>query len=213
MLWLVVSALFVGLVNGHASLDEPPGRSTMWRYGFDTPVNDEDMELFCGGITRLWKINKGKCGICGDAWDLPEPRPNEDGGKYGNGIVVRTYKEGQEFTARINIIANHRGYFEFKLCPVRPGVKVDQDCLDKHPVPLADGSGNRYILRNAKGFLDIQLKLPKGLKCERCVLQWHWKAGKKKLFAQSLKITTKYVCCYNKPLSNCTNLYSLGDVF
>ncbi|KFM75238.1 hypothetical protein X975_07658, partial [Stegodyphus mimosarum] len=53
MLWLVVSALFVGLVKGHASLDEPPGRSTMWRYGFDTPVNDEDMELFCGGITRF----------------------------------------------------------------------------------------------------------------------------------------------------------------
>ncbi|GFX66790.1 chitin-binding type-4 domain-containing protein [Trichonephila clavipes] len=127
---------------------------------------------------KLWKINKGKCGICGDAWDLPEPRPNEDGGKYGKGIVVRTYKAGQEFTSTVFIVANHEGYFEFKLCPVKPGVKIDQDCLDQHPVGLADGSGNRYILkRGIKGNLDIKLKLPNGLKCDRCVLQYHWKAA------------------------------------
>ncbi|GFQ82700.1 chitin-binding type-4 domain-containing protein [Trichonephila clavata] len=170
--------LCFGLVWGHAALYEPPGRSSMWRFGFKTPVNDDDAELYCGGITKLWKINKGKCGICGDAWDLPEPRPNEDGGKYGKGIVVRTYKAGQEFTSTVFIVANHEGYFEFKLCPVKPGVKIDQNCLDQHPVGLADGSGNRYILkRGIKGNLDIKLKLPNGLKCDRCVLQYHWKAA------------------------------------
>ncbi|PRD25827.1 UNVERIFIED_CONTAM: hypothetical protein NCL1_39778 [Trichonephila clavipes] len=137
-----------------------------------------DLNPNFGVREKLWKINKGKCGICGDAWDLPEPRPNEDGGKYGKGIVVRTYKAGQEFTSTVFIVANHEGYFEFKLCPVKPGVKIDQDCLDQHPVGLADGSGNRYILkRGIKGNLDIKLKLPNGLKCDRCVLQYHWKAG------------------------------------
>ncbi|GFY71506.1 chitin-binding type-4 domain-containing protein [Trichonephila inaurata madagascariensis] len=151
---LILLPLCFGLVWGHAALYEPPGRSSMWRFGFKTPVNDDDAELYCGGITKLWKINKGKCGICGDAWDLPEPRPNEDGGKYGKGIVVRTYKAGQEFTSTV-------------------------DCfLDQHPVGLADGSGNRYFLkRGIKGNLDIKLKLPNGLKCDRCVLQYHWKAA------------------------------------
>jgi len=36
-------------VNGHARLLEPPGRSSMWRFGFGTPVNYNDNQLFCGG--------------------------------------------------------------------------------------------------------------------------------------------------------------------
>ncbi|GBN50324.1 hypothetical protein AVEN_71541-1 [Araneus ventricosus] len=175
---LLLPLCFFGLSWGHAALYEPPGRSSAWRFGFKTPINDDDAEIYCGGITKLWQINKGKCGICGDAWDLPEPRPNEDGGKYGKGVVVRTYKAGQEFKATVFIVANHEGYFEFKLCPVKPGVKVDQDCLDKHPVALADGSGYRYTLkRGIKGNLDLKLRLPDGLKCDRCVLQYHWKAA------------------------------------
>ncbi|KFM62296.1 hypothetical protein X975_04030, partial [Stegodyphus mimosarum] len=177
MLRLIVAGLLLGFVKSHGSLDEPPGRSTMWRYGFETPVNVDDIELFCGGITRLWQVNKGKCGVCGDPWDLPEPRPNEDGGKYGKGIIVRTYKEGQEFTAIVKIVANHLGHFEFKLCPVQEGIKVDQDCFDKHPIALADGSGYNYNLGKQKGFVKVHLRLPKGLKCERCVFQWHWRAG------------------------------------
>ncbi|KAG8198470.1 hypothetical protein JTE90_022200 [Oedothorax gibbosus] len=175
---LLVFPLCIGLVLGHASLYEPPGRSSMWRFGFKTPRNDDDMELFCGGITKLWEINQGKCGICGDAWDVPEPRPNEDGGKFGKGIVVRTYKSGQEIKVTLNMVANHEGWFEFKLCPVEKGVVPDQACLDKHPVPLADGSGTRYTLKlDKKGLMDLKLRLPEGLKCERCVLQWHWKCA------------------------------------
>lgn len=59
MLWFLVSALCVGYVWGHAALYEPPGRSSMWRFGFDTPRNDDDVELYCGGITvrKLFKIS------------------------------------------------------------------------------------------------------------------------------------------------------------
>ena len=135
-------------------------------------------------MQKLWDENNGKCGICGDAWDLPEPRPNEDGGIYGKGIIVRTYKAGQEITAKINVIANHFGYFEFKLCPVQEGVKVDQECLDKHPIPLADEPGYRWDLGTRKGMVEVKLRLPKGLTCDRCVFQWHWKCGKFNIFEQ-----------------------------
>ena len=47
---LLVVFLECSLVDGHAKMTEPPMRSSMWRFGFDTPVNYDDNELFCGGI-------------------------------------------------------------------------------------------------------------------------------------------------------------------
>ena len=44
----------------------------MWRYGFKNPPNFNDHELYCGGFTRLWQTNRGKCGICGDPYDEPQ---------------------------------------------------------------------------------------------------------------------------------------------
>ncbi|GBL98540.1 hypothetical protein AVEN_111650-1 [Araneus ventricosus] len=79
----------------HARLMEPPSRSSMWRHGYDTPKNYDDDGLYCGGMHTQWKMNGGKCGVCGDPWHLDVPRPNENGGKFGNGIIVRTYKPGQ----------------------------------------------------------------------------------------------------------------------
>jgi len=38
------------LSSGHGNLVDPPGRSSAWRFGFDTPKNYQDMELFCGGF-------------------------------------------------------------------------------------------------------------------------------------------------------------------
>ena len=60
--------------QGHGRLIEPPSRSTMWRYGFSTPPNYNDHESYCGGFTRQWQTNGGKCGICGDPWDEKEVR-------------------------------------------------------------------------------------------------------------------------------------------
>ncbi len=47
MLLLVVA---VASVYGHGRLLEPPSRASAWRAGFDTPVNWDDNELFCGGF-------------------------------------------------------------------------------------------------------------------------------------------------------------------
>jgi hypothetical protein len=38
--------------------------------------------------------NGGKCGICGDAYNLPQ-RPHEAPGKFATGIIVRSYVPGQ----------------------------------------------------------------------------------------------------------------------
>lgn len=44
-------------VKGHGRLMEPVGRSSAWRKGYDTPVNYNDNELFCGGFdVRTKKI-------------------------------------------------------------------------------------------------------------------------------------------------------------
>ena len=39
--------------------------------------------------------NEGKCGVCGDPWHEEQPRENEHGGKYGNGVIGRRYVMGQ----------------------------------------------------------------------------------------------------------------------
>ncbi|CAG5131627.1 unnamed protein product [Candidula unifasciata] len=36
--------------TAHGRLWEPPSRSSMWRRGWDTPANYNDMQLFCGGF-------------------------------------------------------------------------------------------------------------------------------------------------------------------
>ncbi|CAL1265993.1 unnamed protein product [Larinioides sclopetarius] len=164
-------------VQGHGRLLEPPSRSSMWRFGYDTPSNYNDNELFCGGIYVQTVINRGKCGVCGDAYHLKQPRPNEAGGKYGLGIIVRNYTVGQVINARIDLTANHLGYFEFKICPNNNTKKiVEQSCLDKYLLQLADGSGTRFYVKPwYLGLTDIKLQLPKELTCSQCVLQWQYR--------------------------------------
>lgn len=69
LMLLIVNLLVIGKVSAHGRLIEPPSRASMWRYGFDTPHDYNDHECYCGGFTRQWQRNKGKCGICGDPWD------------------------------------------------------------------------------------------------------------------------------------------------
>ena len=47
---LVFATLFM-TVESHGRLIEPPSRSTMWRFGFDTPPNYNDNQLNCGGFS------------------------------------------------------------------------------------------------------------------------------------------------------------------
>ena len=54
--------------------------------------------------------------MCGDPWD--GVRENEAGGRYANGIISAEYQEGQVIEIVVDVTANHRGWFEFNVCPV-----------------------------------------------------------------------------------------------
>ncbi|XP_023332921.1 uncharacterized protein LOC111704804 [Eurytemora carolleeae] len=178
MLRLTLLLMWVGVeVNGHGRLIEPPSRSTMWRYGFDSPANYNDHELYCGGYTRQWQTNGGKCGICGDPWDSPQPRANEAGGKYGNGIITRSYRKNSNIKVKIELTANHMGHFEFRLCPTNSKVNdASQSCLDQYILRRVSG-GPDYYPGPGNRIFEIIYQLPKDLTCTQCVFQWRYIAG------------------------------------
>ena len=68
-----------------------------------------------------------------DAFNAEEPRPNEAGGEFATGVIVKTYEQGKVIDVAVKITANHLGYFLFKLCPNNDVRKeATQECLDEH---------------------------------------------------------------------------------
>ena len=54
---MIVYLLTCNMIQGHARLIEPAGRSTAFRYGFDTPANYNDNQLFCGGVPVSYSLS------------------------------------------------------------------------------------------------------------------------------------------------------------
>jgi hypothetical protein len=67
----------VANVNAHGRLNNPPGRSSAWRFGYNTPINYDDNGLNCGGRHQtysylsllnlrilFWIIELAKISIC-----------------------------------------------------------------------------------------------------------------------------------------------------
>lgn len=176
---ILAAATFLFVVTdvckGHGRLYEPPSRASAWRFGFNTPKDYNDNEGFCGGFSHQYQTQGGKCGICGDAWDQ-SPRAHEVGGLYATGLIVRHYQEGQVLNITVDITANHLGHFEIRICP-DPEIEATQECLDKHRLSLADGSGEDFNISSEVGLYTMFVQLPPGLTCEHCVLQWRYVAG------------------------------------
>ncbi|KAG8228483.1 hypothetical protein J437_LFUL009348 [Ladona fulva] len=130
-------------------------------------------------INRQWNFNDGRCGLCGDDYALPRPRPYENMGARSRGIVVEAYEEGAVIPVVATITASHKGYFMFNMCPLKNDLEwEEEECFAKYPLELADGSGYRYYLQTwDTGNYPMKLKLPEGLTCDRCVLRWHYVAG------------------------------------
>jgi len=165
--------------QGHGRLIEPPSRSSMWRFGYKTPKHYEDNQLFCGGVGVQYGQNDGKCGVCGDAWN--GPRDHEPGGKYATGTIVRSYQVGQTINVTVDLTASHKGYFEFHICPSDdPFNHVTHECLDRYPLKLADTLKTRWPLPEDQQYsskITLNLKLPPGMTCKACMLQWKYNAG------------------------------------
>jgi hypothetical protein len=59
MAWISVASVVLLMAIGthqHGHLVDPVSRSSMWRRGYNTPVNWNDNEVFCGGFWVSLKL-------------------------------------------------------------------------------------------------------------------------------------------------------------
>lgn len=100
---LVIVACFRSS-HQHGSLMEPPARNVAWLVDDDFKeccTSYDYNEQNCGGTSRQWRKNDGKCGVCGDPWD--SDRPYEKGGERYIGKIMRTYKKGSAIDVEISV--------------------------------------------------------------------------------------------------------------
>ena len=71
----------------------------------------------------------------------------------------------------------HLGYYEFRLCAKRSAAQlVEQDCLDETLLETTYGT-TRVNVDQGSIVYSTPFKLPDGLRCDFCVLQWTWISG------------------------------------
>ncbi|XP_067659103.1 uncharacterized protein [Haliotis asinina] len=181
MLVTLLLACLPDVSLGNGLLDDPPMRSTLWRKGYNAPINYNDHTLNCGGFYRQHEVNDGKCGVCGDPWD--SQRDNEAGGRFAKEIIItRHYTSGSDVKMVVEMFAPRWGYFELRLCPVTDStLPVTQECLDQHPLEIVNGVGTRYPVegeqREHHGKYELIVRLPAEVTCTHCVIQWKYHAG------------------------------------
>lgn len=195
---LIASMVLLGslasFVYGHGMMLDPVGRGSRWRYDRSAIANYNDNENFCGGGAVSFKFFfllklgfkyifmiqksqlKGNCGFCGDSPRLAQPRPHELGGTYGQGVIVKTYKQQQNIDISINLATNHLGYFEFELCNLDKHGKESDACFQENKLDLIEGGKRKYI-GSSRGLLKYTVVIPSGLRCEHCVIRWIYRAG------------------------------------
>ena len=125
-------------------------------------------------------MNQGRCGECGDNWATARPRPNDEGGLYGKGIIAANYTQGQVIDVQVILKANHGGFLEFRLCANKTSINElsTDECFDKNLLQLEDGT-TRYIvgLAGPATTVNLKVRLPFGVSCQHCVLQMWWKTN------------------------------------
>lgn len=93
---------------------------------------------------------------------------------YGEGLIVAHYHPGSIFSVTVDLSAYHKGFWEFKLCPIPES--TDQECFDQYPLELEEGGTLYYPDRGSTKYT-VNYRLPPGLICDHCVLQWRYTAG------------------------------------
>ena len=84
----------------------------------------------------------------------------------------------QVIKVRIELTANHMGYFEFRVCPNNaPKKPASQMCLDKNILQQSNSGGPRYYPGPGSKVFEMHYQLPKDLTCQQCVFQWRYVAG------------------------------------
>jgi hypothetical protein len=173
---LTLLSMFLGVVRGHGYLKVPPSRASRWRYGFPGPNEYTDNQLSCGGRSVQWSQHGGKCGACGDEYGISNPKYVHPGAFGYDPPIVETYTEGSLIQVTVKITANHKGYFVFRVAPlVNP--PITQTDLNNNMLELENGDQEWTLGDTGAGDYTITLRLPTGLSCDHCVLQWWWTTG------------------------------------
>lgn len=91
-------------------------------------------------------------------------------------LLIFRYQSGGPIHFTIDLSANHRGWFSFAVCPLKSKNELEtEECFDAHPIKLENNS-YKYKVSPGKWF-NINGVLPAGVKCEHCVIRWHYTAG------------------------------------
>ncbi|PSN34726.1 hypothetical protein C0J52_20990 [Blattella germanica] len=163
----VLFLVMVALSHQHGMVMDPINRSSMWKKGYPVPPNYDDDGNYCGEVMQDWEHNNFKCGLCGDPYSEKIPRPNENTGHYGKGIIVATYKSGSSIKATVELTANHWGRFYFHICPLASKTALEtEECFQAHPVYLTSGEKFYKLTSHNTGDFEVDLQLPQGLTCE-----------------------------------------------
>lgn len=133
-------------------------------------------------------------GLCGDGNQWPAGS-NYLGSSDG---PVEALTAGNVVQFEVMITAHHRGHFEFRVCdqPLDQNTKAPLACLDTwvlHRVPpnetysnckpndqrgdcqpLDEAHPERWYLPPGTGSHFMHFRIPAGLRCQRCTLQWSW---------------------------------------
>jgi hypothetical protein len=133
-------------------------------------------------------------GLCTEQDHMP-------GGKFykadgPGGAIQAVYSAGQTIDVSMTITAHHKGVVELRLCDE---ARVTQKCLNKYPAlqrvdfekgalrdaqPINPNHPEMFYInptsydpaRNTQGNYEMtaKFKLPEGVTCDHCVLQWWW---------------------------------------
>lgn len=68
-----------------------------------------------------------------------QPRSHEHGGRYGQAVIVRTYKMNADIEIGVELTANHQGYFEFRICEHNLAKQPEtEECFDRNLLRKSD---------------------------------------------------------------------------
>ena len=122
-------------------------------------------------------------------------REHEANGKYASGIITERYPlDTKTITVKVVLTVNHKGYFDFRLCPHNNvHVPVRQECLDKFVLPIQEGTSKYQRLRFYPRKIDgpnfnLTLEIPRGMMCSQCVLQWRYRTGNNLIYRKKSHI-------------------------
>lgn len=202
MLLLIATLAVLRVAHGHGGMALPAARNMKWKYWSTEPKMYTWNEQVAGGPATVFGTPGGH-GVCGNRLSDPVPREHEHGGLYGNGRIVASYEAGQVIPVTILVTAHHEGFFRFALCDPTglPGERATQACLDQHELTVISDANDKDIASDIRGLrvpadkywrilpkgmskdsegnyrYELQVQLPAGVTCERCVLQWYWQTG------------------------------------